>query len=240
VSVFCFGPGMVATPGGLQAFQQLAPLYGVTPAGFIEQSAPGGKLISPELCATGLAGTILNASLFHGQDAYYVQGLSQLGLDADGEVITASATPQPTEAPPPVAEPASDPDARRAALALNQQLEALLQANQREYDALSLFQRPIVKRMFQQGTGQKLEAWQENAQRMTRRLAGGQPLEPAALNGYLQQLRRLADFIAKQADDARGWIKDPQQLQAALSALQDRQGAVQRLVAALGQAAARP
>ena len=53
VAVYCFGAGMVETPGGVAAFQRLAPYYSMSLDEFIRQSAPGGHLISAELCATG-------------------------------------------------------------------------------------------------------------------------------------------------------------------------------------------
>jgi NAD(P)-dependent dehydrogenase (short-subunit alcohol dehydrogenase family) len=87
VWVYCFGAGMVETPGGLEAFRELAPRYGMTLDEFIRQSAPGGHLISAELCATGLLGTILHAQQFHGQETDYMAGLGLLGLDPSGEPI---------------------------------------------------------------------------------------------------------------------------------------------------------
>jgi NAD(P)-dependent dehydrogenase (short-subunit alcohol dehydrogenase family) len=238
VSVFCFGPGMVETPGGTEAFRRLAPQYGMTVEEFIKQSAPGGQLISAELCATGLAGTIVYAPTFHGQDAYYVQGLAKLGLDANGELAKRAAVAGQPEGLPAADQRPAAPDLAQDALALNQQLEDVIRANLKEFDELSMFQRPIIKRMFQQGTGQRVEDWLDNAQAMTRRLASGQPMEAAALNTYRGQLQRLAAFITKQEGDARGWIKDPQQLRAALAALQARHATVQRLESALSHLAA--
>ena len=88
-----------------------------------------------------------------------------------------------------------------------------MRANQKEYDELSMFQRPIVKRMFQQGTGLKVEDWIASAEQMTCQLESDRPLEANTRHAYLAQLKRMADFITKQESDARGWIKDPQQLQ---------------------------
>lgn len=80
VSVYCFGAGMVETPGGMAALRQLAPYYSMSLEEFIKQSAPGGHLISAELCASGLVGTILHAGDLHGQELAYTVGLSLLGL----------------------------------------------------------------------------------------------------------------------------------------------------------------
>jgi NAD(P)-dependent dehydrogenase (short-subunit alcohol dehydrogenase family) len=235
VSVFCFGPGMVETPGGMKAFRQLAPQYGVSVEDFIRQSAPGGHLISAELCATGLAGTILHAEEFHGQEAYYVLGLAKLGLDANGEPMPLEASAATPEAPATPDESTGAQDRQQEAIALNHKMEEIMRANIKEYDELSLFQRPIVKRMFQQGTGLKVEDWLTSAQEMTRRLESATPSEPSALTRYIDQLKRMVDFIAKQETDARGWIKDPKQLQIALEALSERKATAQKLSHALSE-----
>lgn len=238
VSVFCFGPGMVETPGGMNAFQQLAPQYGVSVEDFIKQSAPGGHLISAELCATGLAGTILYAREFHGQEAYYVLGLAKLGLDANGEPMNLEAPAATPEAP--ADEAGEAPDRPREALALNRKLEEIVRANIKEYDELSMFQRPIVKRMFQQGTGLKVEEWLTSVQAMSRQLESVTPIEPSVLTAYLAQLKRMADFITKQESDARGWIRDPKQLRMALEALDERKATVRNLELALAEMCGAP
>ena len=234
VAVYCFGAGMVETPGAMAAFEQLAPLYHLTLDEFIRQSAPGGQLISAELCATGLVGTILAAKDFHGQgDVGYVLGLSKLGLDPQGEPWKAEVLRVPAAVMSEASTAAGD--ARRHALELNCKLDAILRANIKEYDALSLFQRPVVKRMFQQGTGLKVDEWLASAQDMTRQLEDTNVIRSATLEAYIVQLRRLADFITKQESDARGWIKDPQQLQVALQALAERKATTLQLASAVAQ-----
>ncbi len=232
VSVFCFGVGMVDTPTVAVAAQTLSRFYHITPEDFIRQSAPGGQLITAELCATGLVGAIVHACEFHGQgDVGYVLGLSKMGLDPQGQPwSTTSAQPFAPAAPVVAIGPAGD--ASQQAIDLNRPLEAIVRANQKEYEDLSMFQRPIIKRMFQQGTGLKVEEWIASAEQMTRCLEDGTPLEAAALNTYTAQLKRLADFITKQESDARGWIKDPHQLQIALTALAQRKATVTQLLAA--------
>lgn len=229
VSVFCFGPGMVATPGGLNAFRQLAPQYGLSVDEFIQQSAPGGQLISAELCATGLAGTILHAKEFHGQEAYYTLGLAKLGLDANGEPLSLGAADASTG----VATTPGPQAAHQDVMALNRKLEEIVRVNIREYNELSMFQSPVVKRMFQQGTGLKVEDWLASAEAMSRRLESATPVEPSVLTIYIAQLKRMAEFITKQETDARGWIRDSQQLRVALAALAERKATVQTLAQAL-------
>jgi hypothetical protein len=207
---------------------------------FIRQSAPGGHLISAELCATGLVGTILHAQQFHGQETDYAAGLALLGLSASGE--------RTTEQPQQFIEVGRlTPNLLQSAVALNQEMEAVLQANIREYDEQNMFVRPVVKRMFQQGTGMKVEEWLAQAQDMTCHLQHvqnaltaqtngslGQPtFDRAALDAYLVSLRRMATYITKQETDARGWMRDPAQLIAALDALHQRGETARRLIEAL-------
>ena len=101
IAVFCFGAGMVDTPTVAVAAQTLSQLYHITPEEFIRQSAPGGQLISAELCATGLVGAILHAREFHGQgDVGYMLGLSKLGLDPQGQPWSTGPAQPIVPAPP--------------------------------------------------------------------------------------------------------------------------------------------
>jgi NAD(P)-dependent dehydrogenase (short-subunit alcohol dehydrogenase family) len=160
VSVYCFGPGVVATPSALEAFRQLAPRYGLSLEEFIQQT--GIPLISAELCATGLVGTILSTPEFHGQEIGFTAGLAKLGLTAEGERRDQSptaATTAPVQA-----------SLLTQALSLNRQVEAILQTTIKESDEQSLFVRPIAKRMFQQGTVMTAMEWLNQAQAMTTQL----------------------------------------------------------------------
>ena len=239
VWVYCFGAGMVETPGGLQAFGELAPRYGMSLEEFIRQSAPGGRLLSAELCAAGLVGTILHAQQFHGEETDYVAGLALLGLDPTGE--RAGSQPQQVVEIQRLA-----PDLLAEAILLNQHMEAIVRTNQQEYEEQNRFVRPVVKRMFQQGTGLKVDEWVAQAVDMTHRLqrSGAAEIEgneshpaldQARLAAYIASLERMANYITKQEGDARGWMKDPAQLQAALEALRQRKLTVQQLVSVLIQ-----
>jgi NAD(P)-dependent dehydrogenase (short-subunit alcohol dehydrogenase family) len=225
VSVYCFGPGMVDTPAVQRAAQELAPLYNVTPEEFVRSSAPGGKLITSHLCATGLVGTILFAPDFHGQgDVYYSHGLAKLGLDPEGYPLQAH---ESTNVVLPVVL-----DSTLDIVALNRKMEEIVRANQKEYEVLSMFQRPVVKRMFQQGTGLKVEDWIARAEAMTRALESG-TVSAQMRADYIQLVQRMIAYITKQESDARGWFRDPQQLEIALAALAERKGIAQKLVDAL-------
>lgn len=227
VSVYCFGPGIVATPGALESFDQLAPRYGMSGEEFIRQT--GMPLISAETCAVGLVGTILFASEFHGQETGYAAGLIKLGLTGEDERHEGE-----PEAPAAATVPGAHVE---HALLLNRQVETILHTIARELDEQSLFVRPIAKRMFQQGTGMTVTEWIDHAGGMSRRLERIQGGEEAAtapgLATYIALLQRLADYLNKQQADARGWIKDPGALDAALAALATREATVREAAGAL-------
>jgi NAD(P)-dependent dehydrogenase (short-subunit alcohol dehydrogenase family) len=225
ISVYCFGPGMVDTPAVQRAAQELAQLYKVTPEEFVRSSAPGGKLTTAQVCATGLVGTVLFARDFHGQgDVHFLYGLDKLGLDAEGNPIQ---TTESTSAVVPTV-----PNSTLDEVALNRQMEEIVRANQKEYESLSMFQKPVVKRMFQQGTGLKVEEWIARAEAMTRALENHTSTSQMQTE-YIALIQRMIAFITKQETDARGWIKDAKQLENALAALAERKYTAQKLADAL-------
>jgi hypothetical protein len=159
--------------------------------------------------------------------------LSLLGLDADGEPLISA---EPASTAPPNAEATAattdaDTDRWSHIVALSRRTEDVLRDNIREYAELSPFQRPVVKRMFQHGTGLRVEDWLAQAEAMTARFsaaaqAGQDPIEvigTAQVREYVAQLRRMVDYIRRQETDARGWIKDQAMLAVALAALRERQ-----------------
>lgn len=253
VSVFAFGPGMVDTPAIREAVPKLAALYKMSEEEFIRQS--GGQMISAELCATGLVGTILSARNFHGGETAYVAGLSLLGLAMDGSKAPreeesghpgAGSPPGPRPQPGPEREQAparvGADDLCRRAIALNQRMESIIRDNIKEYESLTMFQRPVIKRMFQQGTGLKVEDWLAGAEDMTARLERVARREKdlkisvgtLKLSAYIDQVKRMARFISKQESDARGWIKDQKKLETAIAALRARRQVAVELAAVLG------
>jgi hypothetical protein len=111
-------------------------------------------------------------------------------------------------------------------------MEEIVRANQKEYESLSMFQKPVVKRMFQQGTGLKVEEWIARAEAMTHALQTGTTTTLMRAD-YIQLVQRMIAYITKQESDARGWIKDPKQLDIALAALAERKSIAQELMNAL-------
>ena len=156
VAVYCFGAGIVETPGGMEAFRQLASRYGMSLDEFLQKT--GVPLVSAELCATGLVGRSSCTRVPWTGNRVCCWSL-HTGIDSR------------RRARGPVASDSHDsacvPELLNQAIVLNCQLEAIFQANIKEYDEQSMFVRPVVKRMFQQGTGMTATEWLRQAQDMT-------------------------------------------------------------------------
>ncbi len=237
VHVFSYGPGVVETPGLSAALERMAPLYELTKEEFLRQL--DSQLVTAEVSATGLVGTILHASEFHGQELGFAHGLAKLGLNAMGEPLTLQACARTGDEEDRTSQEAL-PEGALAALGLNRRLEAILEENIREYSELNAFQRPIGRRMFQSATGLKVEDWLAQAREMSQqlqRLASSPPNRegPEQHAPYIARLGRLAQFIRKQESDARGFFKRQDDLERALTALRDRREVVERLAAVLEQ-----
>ena len=182
-------------------------------------------MTTAQVCATGLIGTVLFARDFHGQgDAHFLYGLAKLGLDAEGSPI--QATESTSVVVPTVSDSTLD------VVALNRKMEEIVRTNQKEYESLSMFQKPVIKRMFQQGTGLKVEEWIARAEAMTRALENHTATSQMQTE-YIALVQRMIAFITKQESDARGWIRDAKQLENALAALAERKDTAQKLADAL-------
>lgn len=218
VSVFCFGAGMVDTPGIQEALPRLTPLYGMTEAEFVLQSAPGGGLVGAEECGTGLAGCVLYASRFNGEETAAPAGLALLGLGA--RTVT-------KESPPQVSGPAN---AGRAAAA--EEAARLIAGIRRECDSLGMFQRQWYRRMLKQRTGLSLEDWETDSRELTA-LAGDPAADRRVITEHADELKRLATYFLKLEAEARGYMKDPLQLEEAIAALEGRRLAAEHAAANL-------
>jgi 2-hydroxycyclohexanecarboxyl-CoA dehydrogenase len=222
VSVYCFGAGIVDTPGVRQAFEVLAPRLGTTVSAFTAET--GLAMISPELCATGLVGTILHAEQLRGKETGYAEGLRLVGLDATGQRLPAAPDPAPTSAPPAVA---SD------LLAANRSVAAFLVEHETELEEVPAFVRPFAQRAVRRTIGMTLADLRARVDEMSARLAARPDGQPDQIDDYAGLLRGLLGYLEKQEADAAGWFKDEQTLTAALETIRARQAAVRNLVDAL-------
>lgn len=218
---YCFSPGLVDTSGSQRILYELAPEYRQTVDDLV--AASGDELVSTELVATGLVGTILHAEDYDGEQVNYLEGLELLGItlekpSVDG--LVASALQQ--------------------ALALNHRLEDILRTSIKEYDWLPRFERPAARKAFQQRLGVTPEEYLASAERMTAliqgSLAGDVNLgddERKRIQEYISRLRNFAAFQARREVNARRWIKDPGQVQAAVRTLESRHDVASDLTKAL-------
>lgn len=215
VSAYLFNPGMVNTPGGRMAFETIAKINHLTLDAFIAMSAPGGSLTSAEVSATGLVGTIIHASDFHGLETDYVTGLARLGLAPDGQPLEPASEVRDT--------PPGAPNAQAASQ--NRAVEAVLEAMIAEINGASMFARPMLRRGFRQATGMSLEEFIVQARGVSGALESG-TFDGASAERYLADLERLSALIEGQTGMLRGWERDPAKLQAGLAALADRRATV--------------
>ncbi|MFI5283461.1 MAG: SDR family NAD(P)-dependent oxidoreductase [Candidatus Dormibacterales bacterium] len=218
VSVFCFGAGMVDTPGLKSALPRLGPLYGLSEGDFVKQSAPGGVLMTAEDCGTGLAGCVLHAESLHGQEVTAPTGLSMLGLSLSTSPVTAR---RPEEAR---FEPSAelDDDWSKAAQAVQSPVTDL----RGEFDALGMFQRQWYRRTLKQRTGMDVEEWEVASRSIS--------AAPTAARSYAENVRKLAAHFNQMEADARGYIHDEENLRQAIAVLERRRVVAEGVASKLG------
>jgi NAD(P)-dependent dehydrogenase (short-subunit alcohol dehydrogenase family) len=219
VSAYCFGAGIVDTPGVRQAFESLVPRLGTTVTAFTSET--GLPMITPELCATGLVGTILHADALHGQETGYAEGLQLLGLDAAGRPLATG--PARTTDPEAVAPSAADGS---GLLDANRALESFLAEHESELEDVPAFVRPFAMRAVRRATGMTLTDLRTRSAEVSAQLTAHTALHPDESEDYAKLLQRLLGYLAKQEADAPGWFKDEQTLQAALEVIRSRQAVV--------------
>jgi hypothetical protein len=201
VSAFVFAPGMVATPGGEQAFQAMAPRFGMTYQEFTSMGAnPGYQGLMPaEDCAAGFAYTIVHAGEYHGQIADPFQPLARAGLLPDR-----------------VPSHALDYSAIETA----RELESILKTVDKEFNELGMFMKTFVKRDFQRKSGMSVGDWQATINQLISELetlpqaveTGDAGRVRAKIPYYESNLNRLANYFKRSQQDIRGFIKDPEAL----------------------------
>lgn len=239
VSAFVFAPGMVDTPGGNQAFQALAPKYGMSYQEFINMSPnPGYNGLMPaEDCAAGFAYAIVHARDYHGQVVDPFQILAKTGL--------LRFSPQPrteTDNTVPAESSLEKPAEKKSAIELAREVKKILEAVNKEANELDLFRKMWVTRAFRQRTGMSIKDWLETVTELVAELEAaetGDTTKIENIRGKLpwlkSNLERLADYFKKNMKDAEGYFKDPKALAEALEVLTYRENTVRSLISALEQ-----
>ncbi|MFX1566870.1 MAG: SDR family NAD(P)-dependent oxidoreductase [Promethearchaeota archaeon] len=241
ISVFVFGPGMIDTPGLQEYSHILAPKYGMTEEEFKNQGINPGYdgLMPADHCAAGWAYTIVYAKEYHGQIAEPFSPLLKLGFI------------NPTEKQNSVKEKKiqSEADLKFFISEISENFQNVLvlaeKLNQ-EINDLGLLARKWMNNTFAKRCGLKLEKYIEaitefenEMQKVLINILNQKEHDSLSvlkkLPWFIQILERLADHFHKSIDDAKGWIKDPEELKIALEVLDNREKTVLNLISNLNQ-----
>ena len=194
VIAFTIGPGLVHTPGALAGIEKLAPLYGKTVEEFFELSKE--QVISAEGAGAGFAAAVAMAEKFRGMEIDSRSALTAAGISLPGEK-------NPEEAE--IGE-----GSLTEALELCREVRKTIYEQHQGWLKRPLFERQWMLRNFKKVTGMPAEHWLELLDKMEQALKEGSFGKAAALK---VPLNRLANFYKNLQQLARGYVKDPVELE---------------------------
>ncbi|MFX1389305.1 MAG: SDR family NAD(P)-dependent oxidoreductase [Promethearchaeota archaeon] len=241
ISVFTFGPGMIDTPGLQEYSKILAPRYGLTEEEFKNQGVNPGYdgLMPAEHCAAGWAYTIVHAQDYHGQIAEPFSPLIKLRLikisnNKEGFKKKALKTQEELDS------------FLLEVLENSEKVLTIIEKVQQEINELGLLAKKWMNRTFANRCGMKIEQCVETISEMNNELHKLQKeLQINDFNNelpimeriswFIQVLKNLSSHFQKSKDDAKGWIKDPEELKIALEALDLRETSILNLISNLIQ-----
>lgn len=234
VSVFNFAPGMIDTPTFNAAAEQVAPRMGLTPEQFKHLGVnPGYEGLMPaEDCAAGLAYAIVHAKGNHGQTADAFKPLITAGAIAMGATAETPESKKPTIGLP-------DNMAQADAAGMARELQKVIEAVNRETEELDLFKKTWVKNDFNRKASMSIKDWMAMSADLTRDMEAltRQDGDVGAIKGKLPyaiaRLEKLAAYFNAQAENAKGYFKDPKQREVALAALEQREKVASAMAKAL-------
>ncbi len=212
ISVFTFGPGMVDTPGIQEATRLLAPKFGMTEHEFQNQGVNPGYdgLMPTEHCAAGWAHAIVHAKEHHGQIASPFEVLLKHGLIGQKKELpnkNLELTP------------------RVISQSLNELMDNvtnIILSVKKETDDLGFFARKWMSNTFNKRCGMSIETFLEMLEELKNKL-----LDPESnFDWQVNSLQKLANNFKKNIEDAKGWIKDPDELKLAIDTLRYRSESV--------------
>lgn len=222
VSTFVFGPGMVDTLGGNEAFSKLAPLYNITFEEFIKLGSVGGfeGMMPVEYSAAGFAYTIVHAKEYHGQSADPFRPLGKFGL-------------LPEAKKPEISQPSSAESMSNALNSANE-LKKVLEAVKKETEELNFFAKKWVLRVYAKRTSLSIQDWLDTINELI------EQLQEKELNTFHKNrswlnsiLKKLEINFEQTKEDAEGYIKDAEKLTEALKVIEYRKNTVHSLIDAL-------
>ncbi len=235
ISVFIFGPGMIDTPGLRESIPIIAPMYGMTEEEFMNQGVnPGYEGLMPaDHCAAGWAYTIVHAKDYHGQIAEPFSALLKLGLIVQKkkkDINIKKIIKNKKEMNKYVSE----------ALNTTNEVLKIVESIEKETQDLGLMARKWMNRTFAKRVGMKLGKCIVILKELKAEIQELSPFNSDKNQSdfndtvkkfpwYIEILKNLEIHFSKCIDDAKGWIKDAEELKIALEALHYRGTTVQKL-----------
>jgi len=209
--VIAFAPGMVDTPGIRSVAEGLAPRLGMTAEQFLGLSlhkAYSGLMPASHAAAATAYLVVKLAGEFHGEVVNGYAVLERAGLIGDGAAATPrletpgrGTAPQPNGAEPANAR-AGGPSHDRSdhvvrALALSQQLHAILVQTEAEFDRLPVFVRPMARGGFKSKTGQRIQDWIRAMVKLGEQMQHMQTTHTGTDAEFLVDYPRMVDWLGR-------------------------------------------
>lgn len=228
VSVFAYGPGMVATPGGEASFRKLAPLLGLTYDQLTRSGInPGYEGLVPAYdSALVLAYLLAHAPDYHDQTVQMhevVENLASLAQEQGGGI----------QAGPRAAQRASQ------GLDLDLQVELLqevLRLTESEFGRLPFFVRPMARSGFQRKAGLGLKAFQDLLDRFQVQLSRRESAAQETAERLAMLLPGLCTYYREVPQETARFIRNPEDLAKIADAAREREKAGQKLLSLLNSA----
>ncbi len=212
VRVVPFAPGMVDTPGIRSVAQGLAPRLGLLAEQFLNLSLHAGYdgLMPAEHAAAAAVYLVAHlADEFHGQVVNGYEVLERAGL-----LKTPQEQPVTTDLP-----------LNKSTLNMQdllQELSAILQETDNEFNQLPIFVRPMARQGFNTKSGKSLLEWQ----RLVGALMGSENSAPANLAA---QLQALITYYQEVPQETARFTRDAQVLQQVTDTCQQRITVIKQL-----------
>ncbi|MBN1803362.1 MAG: SDR family oxidoreductase [Candidatus Lokiarchaeota archaeon] len=216
ISVFTFGPGMVDTPGIQEAARLLAPKFGMTEHEFQNQGVNPGYdgLMPAEHCAAGWAHAIVHAKEHHGQIASPFEVLLKFGLICQKKDSSSKSLETKRNL------------ISKSVTELLNDVDTILLSLKKEIEGLGFFAKQWMKKTFIKRCGMTIEKFLEMLDELKIKL-----VDPESnLAWHVNCLQKLANHFKQNIEDAKGWIKDPDELELAIETLTYRSESVLSLI----------
>jgi NAD(P)-dependent dehydrogenase (short-subunit alcohol dehydrogenase family) len=215
VIAFTIGPGLVRTPGALAGIAKLAPLYGKTVEEFFALSKD--HIISAEAAGSGFAAAVALASQFRGLEIDSRTALAAAGIMLPEEEKTSQG------------EALSEGKSLRL-LEISRRVRETIREQAEGWKERPLFERQWMFRNFKKTAGLSVEQWLELLAKLEQLLEQENQAEAVALR---IPAHKLTQFYANMQQLARGYIRDPAELEKNLAIVRGWQEEAAELAALL-------